>query len=146
MFRSLIVFIVGALPVGASAQQVHPVSAVSVMGSYAVRVETGCWLEVAPVAADSVRVQLKCRRGPPSYHLGFIDEHLPFRAGMVVYDHQTSGDSGHCQIRIRFRGARAIVSQRDSDLACGFGSGVSADGTYGRTSRSRPAFDLNPIG
>jgi hypothetical protein len=84
-----------------------------------------------------------CNHGPPGYHLGFLDEYLPIRENGVVYERQT-GDQ-RCRITIRFENTRAIVAQHGSDIACGFGAFVSVNGTYRRTSRTRPTFDLNPV-
>ncbi|MBB4637359.1 hypothetical protein [Longimicrobium terrae] len=53
--------------------------------------------------------------------------------GEAVY---TTAAFGHaCEIRIRFRGSRAVVSQAGSAQDCGMPAGVAAAGTYRRTSR-----------
>ena len=143
MFRSLLLFVAllilsSSADVAAQGPPPRPSSAIT--GTYE---QPACGLQAAPLSADSVRVQLVCRRGPPSYHLGILDERLSIRDGVVVYTTRGSGDA--CQIRIRFGGARAIVTQVGSDVACGFGAGVSIAGIYGRTSTRVPPFDLNPI-
>jgi hypothetical protein len=117
-----------------------------VTGSYLLRRagDAGCWLHAAAAGADSVRVQLACSRGAPSYNRGFLDARLAVRAGVAVFT--TTEYGSPCEIRVRFRGAHARVAQAGSDGACGFGFGVSAEGTYTRTSRRRPPFDLGPSG
>jgi hypothetical protein len=87
---------------------------------------------------------LPVRAGAPSYNQGFLGARLALRAGVAVFT--TTEYGGRCEIRVRFRGAQARVEQAGSDGACGFGFGVYADGTYTRTSRRRPPFDLGPSG
>jgi hypothetical protein len=117
-----------------------------VTGTYALGHDSdaGCWMEIAPVAVDTVRMQLKCSRGAPTHHLGFVDARLSIHDSSMVY--RVSGSSGSCAIRVHLAGTEAVVKQDGSDLACGFGGGVRADGTYHRTSGRRPKFDLNPVG
>jgi hypothetical protein len=53
--------------------------------------------------------------------------------GAAVYSTAAFGHA--CEIRIRFRGSRAVVSQAGSAQDCGMPAGVVAAGTYRRTSR-----------
>ena len=39
-------------------------------------------------------------------------------------------DGGKCKFTMKFTGGKLIVKQFGTDLDCGFGAGVSADGTY----------------
>ena len=103
----------------------------------------GCWLEVAPFAVDSLRVQILCRYPAPGHHLGVVDARLPLRGDSVVYERSFAGDT--CRIHVRFAGARANVAQEGSDRACGFGASVDVSGTYRRLAKRRPSFDLAPI-
>src|SRR5689334_452424 len=93
-------------------------------GSYELRHagDAGCWLQVAPVARDTVRVQLQCSRGAPSFNMGFLDERLALRGSSVRYT--TRKFQGECHIDITFAGSSATVTQAGSDAACGFGFGV----------------------
>jgi len=134
-------FLLGTLPASATAQRPRRDDAQLVTGSYA---QPGCGLQVAPVATDSVRIQIECNRGAPDYNLGFLDEHLPIRSGTVVYS--TRAYSGSCRITIAFHGTRAVVTEDGTDITCGFGAGVSVAGVYRRTSRRSPPFDLSPCG
>jgi hypothetical protein len=106
--------------------------------------DAGCIFEIAAVAADSVRLQLSCNRGAPSYNMGDLDERLARRGSEVVF--QTTEFGGRCVLRFRFVRGGATVTQEGDDAACGFGYGVVANGTYQRVSRRRPAFDLVPTG
>jgi hypothetical protein len=130
-----------AIPAAARAQQTRASDARSVAGSYA---QPGCRLQVAPVAADTVRIQIECNRGAPTYNLGFLDERLPIRGDSVAYARTEGG--GSCRIGIAFRDGRAIVTEDGRDVTCGFGAGVTVRGTYRRTSRRPPPFDLSPCG
>jgi hypothetical protein len=103
----------------------------------------GCWLEAAPVAADSMHIQFFCRRPAPGHHLGALDARLPLRGDTLVYERSDLGD--HCRIRVRFADGRAFVTQDGSDQACGFGAYVDVSGTYVRLDKRRPPFDLAPI-
>lgn len=118
----------------------------AVTGTYELRRghDAGCWLQAAPVGRDSVRVQIACSRGAPSYNSGFLEQRLAWRAGAATFT--TSEFGAPCSIHIRFRAASAVVQQQGSDAACGFGYGVYADGTYTRRSRRLPPFDLTPDG
>jgi hypothetical protein len=66
-------------------------TAKDVMGTYASGTHhvfapgiDACWLEVAPSAVDSVRLQLLCRNPAPGHHLGVLDVRRRFDAGTVV--------------------------------------------------------------
>jgi hypothetical protein len=133
-----------------AAQQVSSPNAAALMGTYAFATEQlpssgsdGCWLEAAPVRADSMHLQVLCRKPAPGHHLGVLDARLPFSRGPLVYE--TDEFVGHCRITVRFAGARAIVTQAGSDQACGFGAFVDVSGTYVRLDKRRPAFDLAPL-
>ena len=123
------------------------VDASAVTGRYQVlwAKATGCTLDVGPVAADTMRIQLYCSRGPPSWNLGFLDARLPLRGDGLTYTTDEFG--GRCVIRIRFTDDAALVDDEAGDWdACGFGYGVRAQGTYTRVSREMPPFNLHPAG
>jgi len=102
---------------------------------------SGCLLDMAEFQRQRIRFQLFCDRGAPSYNMGFIEGMVPIARGVAVFrDH---GQGGVCELRITFRHARMEVVQREEHGGCGFGYGVTADGTYRRI-RTRPAFDLHP--
>ena len=105
---------------------------------------SGCTLQVAPAGRDSVRVQLSCDRGPPSHNQGWVDTRLPIHGDRVVFE--TSEYRRRCVLTLDFASSRAIVAQEGDDADCGFGFGVSAAGTYERTSSDVPPFDLWPEG
>ena len=132
----------------ATTRQPLPPTTAVVMGTYGLGMRqlpsprrSGCWLEVAPVAADSVHLQLRCTT--PNDHIGGIDQRLPFRGNTAAYE--TSQFVGHCRIAVSFANSQAVVSQEGDSSACGFGAFVNVGGTYRRISSRRPPFDLFPI-
>jgi hypothetical protein len=132
----------------AAARPSPPPTAAAVMGTYRLGTRQlpsprrpGCWLEVAPVAVDSVHVQLRCTT--PNDHIGGFDQRLSFRDGAATYE--TSQFVGRCRIAMSFADAQAVVSQEGDSSACGFGAFVNVGGTYRRISSRRPPFDLLPI-
>ena len=121
-----------------------------VMGTYAEGTrrppssgDDACWLEIAPVAADSVRMQLFCRHPGPGHHLGVMDVRRRFDRGKVVYE--TDEFVGHCRIVATFTRGRAVLTHEGSrvgrDQACGFGAYIDVSGTYERLNARRPPFD-----
>jgi hypothetical protein len=134
-----------------TAQQAYPPNGAALTGTYALGTtqsassgSDGCWLEAAPVRADSMRLQVLCRKPAPGHHIGVLDARLPLGAARLVYDTDNKV-GGHCRITVRFAGARAIVIQEGSDQACGFGAFVDVSGTYTRIDKRRPPFDLAPL-
>jgi hypothetical protein len=126
-----------------------PPTAAAVMGTYGMGTRrlpsvdaVGCWLETAPVSADSARVQVRCTI-PPTHHMGMFDARLPFQNGTLTWATQQFGDP--CRITVRFANGQAVVSQHGTAAACGFGANVNVAGVYKRMSRRRPPFDLVPV-
>jgi len=103
----------------------------------------GCWLEAAPAGANSIHIQILCRYPAPGHHLGALDARLPLHGDTLVYERRESQEE--CRIRVRFAGARAVVTQDGSSVACGFGAYVDVSGRYLRLNGRRPSFDLFPI-
>jgi hypothetical protein len=139
---------------GLRAQQTTTPTAKAVTGTYAAGTQRsfstardGCWLEVAPVGADSVRLQIRCQKPAPGHHIGAMDARRPFDHGKVVYE--TDKFVGHCRIVVTFSPDRAVVSHdatgANPDSACGFGAYVDVSGTYHRLSARRPRFELAPV-
>lgn len=120
-------------------------AAKSVVGTYREhdRVGAGCTIEVGEPQGDIVRVQFDCNRGAPSYHHGGGDDRLRLRGGIA--SDESHNASGACTIRFAFDRERVTVTQRGSDIACGFGAFVNIGGTYPRVSRRQPKFDLLPL-
>jgi hypothetical protein len=138
---------------GLRAQPSATPTAKDVAGTYAARTQhmfsqrPGCWLEVAPVAADSVRLQIRCQNPAPGHHIGVVEARLHFDDGKVIYE--TDRFAGHCRIGVTFTRDRAVVTHEgigaDRSSACGFGAYVDVSDTYHRLSTRRPRFELFPI-
>jgi hypothetical protein len=151
MYSVALLFVIAS---GLRAQRPTTPTARDVMGTYAYGTRhvfspgvDACWLEVAPVAADSVRLQILCRHPGPGHHLGVLDVQRRFGQGKVIYE--TDEFVGHCRIVVNFAPDRAVVTHEGSgasrDNACGFGAYVDVSGTYRRLSMRRPRFELAPI-
>jgi hypothetical protein len=134
----------------AAAQPSPGPAAMAAMGTYALGTRhlasshaDGCWLEAAPIQADSMHLQLLCRKPAPGQHLGVLDARLRLRGNILVYER---GDAAsRCRITVRFAGRHGVVAQDGTDIACGFGAFVDVSGAYARLSTRRPRFDLAPI-
>ena len=142
---------VASIPGFGAAQRAYPPNGAALTGTYASGTSRlassggdGCWLEAAPARADSMHLQVLCRKPAPGHHVGVLDARLRLRATRLVYDTDNEF-GGHCRITVRFAGARAIVTQEGSDQACGFGAFVDVSGTYMRIDKRRPPFDLAPL-
>lgn len=133
-----------AANLAACARNLPAVPLAAFTGSFAVGDDAGCVLQSTSVGDDSVRVQLSCTRGAPSYNLGFLDERLRVVDGRSVFVTREFG--GDCQITFEFFGDRVRLDQVGEPGACGFGYGVFASGEPRRVSSAVPPFDLNPAG
>ena len=113
-------------------------------GSFGVSTDTGCTLQSLAVRPDSVRVQLLCQRGAPSYNMGLLDTRVQVVQGRAV--HATQEYGGECRITFHFLGDRVRLEQEGQAAACGFGYGVTAAGELRRLRAAVPRFDLVPDG
>lgn len=92
----------------------------------------GCVLG-AGAEGTAVNLVLQCTAPGAWGAQGTVTGTAGLNDGEAVY---TTDAFGHpCEIRIRFRGSRAVVSQAGSAQDCGMPAGVVAAGTYRRTSR-----------
>ena len=108
-------------------------------GSFA----TGSGVLVVIDDADGTRFQLQLSRGEPVNNLGFLEGRLTVKDGLAT--HVRRDGQSHCEITFRFaRETVALKQTVGSSAECDFGNGVSADGTYRRTSRKKPTLDLIP--
>jgi hypothetical protein len=109
--------------------------------------------------ADGADFQLELWRGAPSYNMGSLEGHVNIMEGRGVFETQV--DPWVCRIDFEFSGDQLVLKQTgkrldgppqdtfspaDSDVACGFGHAVFADGIYRRTSWKRPVFRKPPDG
>ncbi len=51
------------------------------------------------------------------------------------------GAENKCKFTMKFTGGKLIVEQFGSDVDCGFGAGVGADGTYTKKNSAKPTFE-----
>jgi uncharacterized protein (TIGR02246 family) len=103
------------------------------------RESAGCSLKAAQRGTDSVQVQLECNRGAPSYNSGIAEGVVRVANGsgaLTITEYAKP-----CALRMQFSANQVVVVQEGSDVDCGFGHGVMADGTYPRTSSALPSFE-----
>jgi hypothetical protein len=93
----------------------------------------GCVLGARLDEPRAVHVELRCSAAAPARGSGELSGMAAVEDGEAVY--RTREFGGSCTLRFRFPGATATVAQTGSAEACGFAAGVSATGTYRRTSR-----------
>ncbi len=61
----------------------------------------------------------------------------------ATFSPEVDGAKNKCKFTMKFTGGKLIVNQLGTDADCGFGMGVSADGTYTKTSSAKPTFTQN---
>jgi hypothetical protein len=129
------------------------VALLSGFGAPAPRSRTGTWergsfekgggVLVVVDDADGTRFQLQLSRGGEVNNLGFLEGRLTVTDGLATHVRRSEGS--HCEITFRFERETVVLKQTvGSSGECEFGHGVDAGGTYRRTSRKKPTFDLSP--
>jgi hypothetical protein len=64
---------------------------------------------------------------------------VPLTGRVAVWETREWGEP--CGLRFRFGPDELTIEQDGTDVDCGFGGGVHADGRYRRISRKPPAFE-----
>lgn len=71
---------------------------------------------------------VNCNRGAPSYNMGILSgafKVLEPNVGLFQTD-----QFGNCELRFEFSETSVDVTQTGTDFECGFGNGVTANGSY----------------
>ena len=112
-----------------------------VTGTYVLKLRKGAGgtLPVKQLSPDKIEFDLDCNRGAPSYNMGAARGTVEFKDNVAVY--QTSEFGGSCELKFEFKRSSVVVTQKGSDFECGYGHGVSSDGTYRLKSRKSPKFE-----
>jgi hypothetical protein len=88
---------------------------------------------------STVRFQLECWRGAPSYGSGFVEGAFRVSEGKGVF--RAEGEGWKCELEFVFSAESVrIESVGDAPAQCGFGYGVRADGVYELESQAVPEF------
>jgi len=128
----------------ACARESPPPAPALLTGTFSLGEDYGCVVQSAAVGADSVRFQLSCLRGPPTYNLGYLTGRLRVIGDSAVYESVQPGLE--CLLTMKFLGSRVVLRQKVEQGACGFGYGVVATGELRRIADGVPPFDLAPYG
>ncbi len=59
----------------------------------------------------------------------------------ATFSPEVDGAKNKCKFTMKFTGGKLIVEQFGDPFDCGFGNGVSADGTYTKINPAKPKFD-----
>lgn len=86
--------------------------------------------------------QLQLSRGAPTYNMGYLQGRLAVKDGRATF--VQAEDGFRCEIAFTFTRESVVLKTLSADNGCPFGHQVHADGTYRRTSRKKPKFDLLP--
>lgn len=136
--------------VGSSAQTRNAVSVSEVTGtfrSYFTGKAKGSYDEIKIASAGRGKLKVSFELMYP--HLDSSGQMMPNMGsaqGDAVIDGSsafyTSTDFGQCKITIDFvKPGQIKVTQSGSDVECGFGANVTADGTYKKVSGAKPKFE-----
>ena len=98
--------------------------------------QSGGYLRTIQVK-DKLQFQLEVQRGAPSYNSGFIEGEFALQGAQGVFRPEALPD---CEIAFDFRKSMVVLSTAAGKNECGFGYGVSADGSYYLRNRKRPKF------
>ena len=81
---------------------------------------------------DSIRYKfwLSVNRGWPSYNQGDIDGIISVKNGNAFFSEKQDYTDSSCKIAFRFFNKYILVDQLSSDIVCGFGFHVFANGKY----------------
>lgn len=95
----------------------------------------GEWSQLIVESAREGRIRFcfeGINAGPATADSGEVQATVRLRKALATWSTREYG--GRCVITMRFQPDRIAVKQKGSDLACGFGNGVTADGTFQRVS------------
>jgi hypothetical protein len=110
------------------------------------RKEAGGTLYVYPESDSTVLVALDISNGPPAFHLGNLYRRVVVRRGVGRCAFQSAEDTQDCRLRLAFSPQAVVIETEQGHGECGFGQGVSADGTYRRTSSAVPQYFTDSSG
>jgi hypothetical protein len=126
--------LLGFLLAGCERGQDGAVDLAAIPGTYrlggSAEADAGCVLDAEPVQNGRLHFVVDCNRGAPSYNMGHAEAVIPLAGTEAVY---RLDEYGGCEIRLRFSRDEVHVREEiPSGGDCGFGYGVSTDGTYRR--------------
>ena len=102
--------------------------------------EGGGYLAIKQLEDGRLKFELDLSNGAPSYHSGTITGTMELDGNTAVFttrEFVMQEGQVPCAISFLFQGDQIIVDQEQgSDMSCGFGQGVIADGTFDKQNSS----------
>ncbi len=125
-----------------NAQNRKAVSGAEVTGTF--RDVSGSEFKVSALGKGKLRIvfsgvyNYKMANGEPMANVGEADGKAEIAGDTAVFKPE---DTEQCAITLKFLpGGRLKVKQQGTDVECGFGANVSADGNYKKVSSAKPKF------
>ena len=91
-------------------------------------------IKVNKISADKIVLSIFVIGGPPSHNMGEFMETLTLTNGVATYK------SEECGLKFVFSSTAITVTQSGED--CGFGNGITANGTFKKTSSEVPDMEV----
>ncbi|MFM1915540.1 MAG: hypothetical protein RLZZ531_1209 [Bacteroidota bacterium] len=91
-------------------------------------------IKVNKISADKIVLSIFVIGGPPSHNMGEFMETLTLTNGVATYK------SEECGLKFVFSNTAVTVTQSGED--CGFGNGITANGTFKKTSSEVPDMEV----
>ncbi len=97
--------------------------------------EGGGYLVLKQLDNGRVKFELDINNGPPNYHSGTAVGEIELNGNSGVYttsEYKTAGQQPCAISFMLVEGAVELTQEQGSDMSCGFGQGVVADGIYNK--------------
>ena len=143
LFFSFLLFIfLSAAPTESKAQTRKSVSGAEVTGTF--RDVSGSEFKILALGRGKLRVSFsgvypyKTANGEVTANMGEAAGEVEITGDTAIFK---PADTEQCTITLKFLpGRRMKVTQKGTDVECGFGANVSAGGNYKKTSNAKPKF------
>ena len=113
----------------------------SVTGQYRLRQdEFRNRLDVQQLSGGKIKFQLVALwvsfNNPENIHNGELQGVVTLEKGLAIFE------SGTCQITMKFTSNKVVITEGDDNGECGFGTNVTAAGSYRKIDNRKPKFDF----
>lgn len=94
---------------------------------------------IYPETDNTILFFINVNRGAPSYHYGNLYGRLQIKDSKGVFYTNTFSENG-CKLNFRFVKNNLVIETVDTQMDCGFGNGVYADGAFVKKSSKIPEY------